>query len=105
MLDNKIPDFALMKRHIASVCISIGNMFIIDLSGDMIMNVAVLNVVGFKILEHRGGKPYILKSQWCSQPNQWISGILVLGIWAPYGLMDVPQPKLESLFSEVLLYN
>ena len=26
-------------------------------------------------------------------------------MWIPYGLMDVPQPKFESLFFVVLLYN
>ena len=50
MLYNKIQDFASLKshRHIASVCISMGNMYIIDLSGDLIMDVAVLNVIGLK---------------------------------------------------------
>ena len=50
MLYNKIPDFASLKthRHVASVCISMGNMYIIDLPGVMIMDVAVLSVIGFK---------------------------------------------------------
>ena len=50
MLYNKIPDFASLKphRHIASVCISMGNMYIIDLPSVMIMDIAVLSVIGFK---------------------------------------------------------
>ena len=50
MLYNKVPDFASLKphRHIASVCISMCNMYIIDLSGDMLMDVAVRSAIGVK---------------------------------------------------------
>ena len=50
MLDNIIPDFVSLKphSHITSIDISMGNIYMIDLSGNMIMNVAVLNVIGFK---------------------------------------------------------
>ena len=50
MLYNKILDYASLKPHrlFTSVCISIGNMYLIDLPGVVIMDVAVLSVKGFK---------------------------------------------------------
>ena len=50
MLYNIIPDFASLKphRHIASICISMGDMYMLNLSGNMTMYVAVFNVISFK---------------------------------------------------------
>ena len=48
MLNNIIPDYTPLNRsHIASISISITNMYTIDLSGIIIRNVEILNVIVF----------------------------------------------------------
>ena len=51
MLNNIIPDYSmytpLNRSHIASISISITNMYTIDLSGFIIRNVEILNVIVF----------------------------------------------------------
>ena len=69
MLNNIIPDYTPLNRsHIASISISITNMHTIDLSGIIIRNVEVLNVIVlncffFFFLEHCNGEPYTWKWQ------------------------------------------
>ena len=48
--NNGIPNFSSLKPHghITSICTSIGNMYVINLSGSVIMNVAVLSFIIFK---------------------------------------------------------